>query len=233
MRQPGNHVSGRSESLAAEILSALTAFPEAEELVLGGYFALRQYADYRATNDLDAWWRTGKTERTMACLRQVMVGVAERHDLVFAERAWGETVSLELAEDGRKIFSLQVAVRSIELESPTVSRWPPVLVESLADNLGSKMSALVQRGAPRDFVDVHEAVARGIATVDQCWAWWAGKNPGIDRRLARAQVLRHLEGIEQRRPIDSIGEPREREAAARTRAWTRGTLLDVPQGPEE
>jgi hypothetical protein len=55
-----------TDALAAEVLSGLQAFPESAELVLGGYFALRRYADYRATHDPHAWWKTGRTEPTMA-----------------------------------------------------------------------------------------------------------------------------------------------------------------------
>lgn len=217
----------RTEGLATEVLSALTKFPEAGELVLGGYFALRRYADYRTTHDLDAWWKTGRTESTMTSVRSAMGEVAERRGLELSERSWGETVSFELLEGKRKIFSFQIAVRSVELEPATESPWPPVLVESLADTLGGKMNALVQRGAPRDFLDVHEVVARGVATVQQCWDWWSAKNPHIDVALARAQALRHLEGIEARRPLESIESGEEREAARRVREWLRGTLLGV------
>jgi hypothetical protein len=47
------------EPLAAEILEALRDSPVAGEIVLGGYFVLREYADYRTTHDLDAWWKSG------------------------------------------------------------------------------------------------------------------------------------------------------------------------------
>lgn len=216
------------EPLAAEILKGLRSFPEAGELVLGGYFALKQYVDYRRTRHLDAWWRTGKTEGTMACIRQVMKEVAERHGLTLAERGWGETVSFELSQRERKIFSFQIALRSVELESPRRSAWDPILVESLADTVGSKLNALVQRGAPRDFLDVHELVARGIASVERCWNWWSQKNPGVDVLQARAQALRHLEAIELRRPIEVIEDPDEQAAARGTREWIRQTLLRVP-----
>jgi predicted nucleotidyltransferase component of viral defense system len=109
--------------------------------------------------------------------------------------------------------------------------WQPILVESLADNVGAKMNALVQRGAPRDFLDIRELVRRGIASVEQCWDWWSRKNPSIDVRQARAQALRHLEEMEQRRPIDAIGDPRDRSAARRAREWIRRVLLEVPTDP--
>jgi len=223
MEQSGN----RTEELATDVLSALTKSPEAGELVLGGYFALRRYVDYRTTHDLHAWWRTGRTEPTMTSVRRAMREAAERHGLELSERSWGETVSLELVEEGRKIFSFQIAVRSVELEPAAESPWPPLLVESLADTVGSKMNALVQRGAPRDFLDIHEVVVRGVASVQQCWDWWSTKNPHIAVDLARAQGLRHIEGIEARRPLESIESGEEREAARRAREWLRGTLLGV------
>ena len=217
----------RTEGLATDVLSALRKFPEAGELVLGGYFALRRYVDYRTTHDLDAWWRTGRTETTMTSVRRAMGEVAERHGLELSERSWGETVSFELVEEGRKIFSFQIAVRSVELEPAAESPWPPLLVESLADTVGSKMNALVQRGAPRDFLDIREVVVRDVVSVQQCWDWWSTKNPHIDIDLARAQGLRHLEGIEARRPLEAIDSGEEQEAARRVREWLRGTLLGV------
>ncbi|MBI4546015.1 MAG: hypothetical protein HY703_12515 [Gemmatimonadetes bacterium] len=218
--------------LAEEILSSLRECPEAGDIILGGYFALKQYLDYRATHDLDAWWRTGRTEGAVACIQRVMRAVADRHGLRFAQREWGETLSFELADERRKIFSFQIAVRSLELEPPRKSAWEPVLVESLADNVGSKMNALVQRGAPRDFVDIMELVTRGIVSLEQCWDWWARKNPGIDLDQARAQALRHLQALGQRRPLAAIADAGERAAARRARAWIRRTLLRVPADPD-
>ncbi len=57
--------------------------------------------------------------------------------------------------------------RSIELDPPLPSGWEPILVESLADNVGAKMNAVVERGAARDFLDVRELATRGIVTVEE------------------------------------------------------------------
>jgi hypothetical protein len=218
----------RLEGLAEDILSSLRGCPDAGEIVLGGYFALKQYVDYRTTHDLDAWWRTGRTERVTACIRRVMREVGERHGLKYAEREWGETASFELSDDRRKVFSFQIAVRSLELEPPRPSSWTPVLVESLADNVGNKMNALVQRGAARDFLDIREVVTRGIVSVEQCWDWWARKNPAVDVHQARVLALRHLEALESRRPIEAIADPEQRAAALEAREWIRRNLLHVP-----
>ncbi len=100
---------------------------------------------------------------------------------------WGETVSFELSDGNRKIFSFQIALRTVELDPPRESAWPPVLIESLADNVGNKVNALVQRGAPRDFLDIRQLVTNGIVSVEKCWDWWSRKNPGVGVRQAKAR----------------------------------------------
>jgi hypothetical protein len=54
---------------AEKVLALLAGKLEAGEIVLGGYFALQHYADYRRTHDIDAWWKTRASpaaERVMA-----------------------------------------------------------------------------------------------------------------------------------------------------------------------
>ena len=216
----------RIDPLAEEILEGLRGFPESGEIVLGGYFALKHYLDYRTTHDLDAWWRTGKSEHAMARIRAAMQAVADRHGMTLRAREWGETVSFELVQRGTKVFSFQIAARSLELEPPHRSAWDPVLVESLADNVGAKMNALVERGAARDFLDVKELVTRGLTTVEECWRLWSRKNPGLDVQQAKAHALRHLEALEQRRPLNEIEHHEERARARNAREWIRRSLLE-------
>lgn len=226
------HRPGRIDPLAAEMLEILRDSPAAGEIVLGGYFALQHYADYRPTRDLDAWWRTGRTEEALEAIRWASKAVAERHGMKVREREWGETVSLDLARGEKTVFSFQIALRSLELDPPVESAWPPILLESFSDNVGAKMNALVQRGAARDFLDIREVVTRGLVSVEECWDLWSRKNPGRSRTAARANALKHLEAIEQRRPLEEIPDPPTRDAARRTRAWIRETLL-APSSPEE
>lgn len=212
------------DPLAEEILTELRGLPEASEIVLGGYFALRHYLDYRSTHDIDAWWASGKSSGAMARIRRAMETVAERRGMQLRLREWGETTSFELVDAGRRVFSFQIAVRSIELESPRASAWDPILLESLADTVGAKMNALVERGSARDFLDMKELVQSGTATVDQCWQWWSAKNPGLDVRLAKANAMKHLEALELRRPLDRIVDPDERSEARQAREWLRASL---------
>lgn len=230
---PQTSEPGRWDPLAVEILEELRTSPAAREIVLGGYFALRHYMDYRTTHDLDAWWHSGRTEPAVQLIRRAMEAVAKRRALQVRQREWGETASFELLRQGKTIFTFQIAVRTVELEPPTESQWPPILLESLRDNLGSKMNALVYRGAARDFLDIREAVRRGLLTVEDCWELWARKNPQGDRHSARAMVLKHLEALEMRRPLDEIPDAEERAAASQAREWLRDAFLGPSAAQED
>jgi hypothetical protein len=145
--------------------------------VLGGYFALQHYAAYRRTHDIDAWWKTRANPATEQAIREAMQRLATDDGYELQERRFGETVSFELVRAGKRELSFQIAVRSIGLEQPVASAWPPLLIEALADNLASKMSALVDRGAPHDFTDMKHVVEEGLVTVEGAWELWCRKNP--------------------------------------------------------
>lgn len=209
------------DPLAERVLSLLSGKPEAAEIVLGGYFALRQYVDYRTTHDIDAWWRTRSNPATERVIRQAMQRVADEMQFELFERRFGETISFELSRERRRHFAFQIAVRSIAIDEPQVSAWPPVSIETLEDNVGSKMNALVDRGSPRDFSDVKHVIDGGRTTVQRCWALWSIKNPGLPMDTARQKVLLHLAAIEARRPLQGIEDAPQRVTAAETRTWFR------------
>jgi hypothetical protein len=226
------------DPLASEVLERLREHPEAMHVVLGGHFALRCYLAYRPTHDLDGWWSAGLTasqrQSARSAIRQVAADVADAHGLSLVERSWGDTEAIDFqrVDSGRRrtIFSVQIADRTVELEPPILSPWPPIPIETLRDNLASKMTALVARGAPRDFRDVYEVVKAQLATVSECWDLWQAKNPDTRLDRARAQVIKHLESIAERRPLDQLPEP-ERSAANDLRRWVRTDLVgsrDLP-----
>ncbi len=215
------------DPIAEEVLDRLAGRCEAAEIVLGGYFALQHYADYRATHDIDAWWRTKSSPAAEAVIRAVMQEMAGKHKGELSERRFGETVSFELRERGRKRFSFQIAVRSVELEPPVPSAWPPIMLETLKDNVGAKMNALVERGAPRDFVDLRHVVTLGLSTPKECWTLWQRKNPGASVDSARSKVTFHLGALELRRPLAAIDDRQERAKAQETREWFRREFLGI------
>ena len=220
------------DPLAVEILSGLEQFPSARHMVLGGHFALKHYCDFRPTHDVDAWWSSESTEQDRAEVRaavdSILAQICGRHRLQSHRRRFGDTESWELLRDGVKIFSLQIAARTFQLFPYLSSPWPPLRIETLAENAASKMNALVQRGAPRDFVDVRQLVVSALATPAECWGLWQRKNPDIALEDAQAEVVRHLHEIELRRPLATMNDPAERERARVTRAWVRKDFLGLP-----
>ncbi len=213
------------DPLAEKVLELLTGTPEASEIVLGGYFALQHYAPYRHTHDLDAWWKTRAHPAAEQVIRTTMQQVAVDQGLELRERRFGETVSFELLRGGQRLFSFQIAVRSIALEEPWASAWPPLRIETLFDNVGSKMNALVDRGAPRDFLDIQHVTDLGLVTIPLCWELWSKKNPDEVVEAAQRKVLFHLTSLENRRPLEAIPDASERERARRTREWFKQEFL--------
>ncbi len=209
------------DPLAQKILAQLAGRPESGEIVLGGYFALQHYVDYRRTHDIDGWWRTRANPATEQSIREVMTRVAQDEGAQIRERRFGETVSFELVRDEKRYFSFQIAVRSVTLEPPRPSAWPPVLIETLNDNVGSKMNALVDRGSPRDFTDIKQVVDAGLVTIEQCWKLWLAKNAGARLEEGKQKVHFHLSALEARRPLDTIADSDQHCSARAIREWYR------------
>ncbi len=206
------------DPFAVAFLNRLKDRPEAEQFVLGGYFALKHYLDYRQTADVDAWWKTRLDARALASAREAFAETATEFGYSTRERSWGETVSLEALDGGKKVFSFQVAVRSVEIEPPIPSPWGKIPIETLEENIGAKMTALVNRGAPRDFVDVKAVVDAGLVTTERCWQLWLAKNPDSTPDEGKMAVQSHLASLIARTPLERLAP--ERQAEARTlRAW--------------
>jgi len=213
---------------AREALEGLQGRAVASEVVIGGGIALAHYVEYRETHDLDAWWATAPSPAALATMLEVMSEIATRHGLELRQRSWGETESLELLDDGRKVFSLQIAARDRYLDTPVATSWPPVRLESLHDNIASKMIALVERAAPRDFQDIHAVCQAHLINDEGCWACYLAKNPDHDIATAQNKILHSLERLEMRRPLEMIESATAREQARRVRGWFREVFCRRP-----
>lgn len=207
------------DPLADRVLSLLAGRPEAGHIILGGYFALQHYLDYRQTHDVDAWWKGRADADAEESIRRAMQRVADEHGMELSERRFGDTLSFELATAGVRRFSFQIALRSVAIEEPQPSAWPPILIETLADNVGAKMNALVNRGAPRDFLDIKAVVDAGLMNSARCWQLWQAKNPSAPLAAARRNLLLQLSGLEARRPLATIADPHARGQAEAVRRW--------------
>jgi predicted nucleotidyltransferase component of viral defense system len=194
-----------------------------KHLSLGGAFGLAHYYEYRTTHDVDAWW----VEPIAGEDRRAIVTALEEALRPFGEvrtRAWGDVISVELISDNKTIFSFQIARRSAELQAPAVGVWPGGIgVDSLPDLVASKMTALIERGAPRDFRDIYALCQSGIVGIAQCWKLWGERqrlaNENASRSRAHLALLSHLARLEQARPLDKIEDAAQKAEAERVRTW--------------
>ena len=210
--------------LARELLESLAGHAEAAEIVLGGGVALSHYLEYRDTVDVDAWWRVERREEVSRFLERCMMELATRHGLTYRRRSWGETESLELMRGSQKTFSFQISKRTLYLDAAIPAEWQPLWIETLRDNVASKMTALVERGAPRDMRDIFELCARGITSREECWKLWKRKNPERDEREGPEKALFYIERLEQQRPLEKMQSQEERDRAASLRSWFRSVF---------
>jgi predicted nucleotidyltransferase component of viral defense system len=136
-----------------------------------------------------------------------------------------------LLENLISLFSFQIARRSARLEEPVSAGWIDVPLDSLVDLAASKMVALVERGAPRDFLDIFSVCQAGLFSIAECWALWrrrqmlAGSDVDVSR--ARLAIETHLERIALHRPLEQIVDLGQREQARQLRDWFVSEFLQV------
>jgi len=224
--RPPKHIPEYAEAC----LQALAASGLGEKISLGGGFGLLHYLDYRSTHDVDAWWVPTATAEDRRRVISVLEAALEPFGQV-KMRAWGDVVSVELMQEGKTVFSFQIAHRSAQLEPSSLAEWTGVLLDSFPDLLASKMVALVERGAPRDFRDIYALCQAGLTTPQQCWELWRRRQrlaaSDTDSDRARLAIETHMARIAQHRPLVQIEDPGKRMEAQQLRAWFGKEFLDV------
>ena len=215
---------------AEDCLRALAAAGLGHTISLGGAFGLLHYLDHRPTHDIDAWWSHDATVAQRNQVQELVAHVLAEYGEV-RKREWGDVCSIELVQEGKTEFSFQIAERSVQLEDPVSTHWSGVQLDSLNDLIASKMVALVERGAPRDFVDIFAVCEANFASPRACWGLWQTRQgrtgSSISFSRARLAIATHLKRIELRRPLHSIDERRQRNEAERTRIWFREVFLNA------
>lgn len=211
-------------------LEALVNENLANLISIGGGFGLFHYLDYRSTHDVNAWWVENVTEQDKKLISQTLEKSLSNFGKVKV-RKWGEVVSVELLEENKTIFSFQIASRSVQLESSVSANWVNVSLDSLADLLASKMTALVERGSPRDFLDIFSICQAELVTVSECWSLWRKRqlltNSDEDTSRACLAIETHLARIATHRPLHKIANASEREQAENLRNWFLNVFLQV------
>ena len=215
---------------ARACLDALVKANLADRISLGGGLGLFHYLDYRPTHDVDAWWSESLTEAQKQAVVQALETSLSNFGRVRV-RAWGDVVSVELSQDGKIVFSFQIAARTLRLEEPISAGWIDVPLDSLADLVASKMNALVERGMPRDFLDIFTLCQAGLLSMDECWALWLRRQrlagSDADASRARLAIETHLERIALHRPLEQIVDLGQQEHARRLRDWFLSKFLKV------
>jgi hypothetical protein len=214
-------------------LEALVEAGLANTISLGGAFGLSHYFDYRPTHDVDAWWIKDVTEAKKQEVIQILQSTLERFGIVRV-RSWGDLTSVELSQEGKTVFSFQIAFRSQRLEDLNVAGWIDVPLDSFEDLVSTKMNALVQRGAPRDFLDIYTICQADLVSIAECWMLWHKWQELIgnehDDDKAHLAIETHLKRIELQRPLEQIEDDEQREYAKNVREWFVNTFLKVNNG---
>ncbi len=199
-------------------------------IIIGGAFGLMHYYEYRSTFDVDAWWQLDTSSSEKKIVIQTLEKVLTQFGAVRTRR-WGDVVSVELLEERKKQFSFQIAQRLALLKEPTLAKWANIPLDSFDDLIASKMSALVNRGAPRDFVDIFTFCERKFVSPERCWQLWVKRqqlnNEDADIDTAKLAIRTHLARIEQHRPLNTITDEDQKVSAVRIRSWYKEVFAHV------
>lgn len=213
---------------AIACLNSLANSPLGSKLSLGGAVGLMHYFEYRSTHDVDAWWMNEVTPQEQLEVQNLLTQTLAPFGIV-QTRTWGDVLSVELVQAGQTVFSFQIARRSALLHTPQDSPWGTVRLDTLADLLASKMVALVERGAPRDFRDIYAVCQEQLVTPVECWQLWYQRQmlANDNAMIVRAQLAieTHLTRIERQRPLAQIKDEAAREQATAVRHWFKHRLI--------
>ena len=107
-------------------------------------------------------------------------------------------------------------------------------MDSFEDLVSTKMNALVQRGAPRDFLDIYTICQADLVSIAECWMLWHKRQELIgnehDDDKAHLAIETHLKRIELQRPLEQIEDDEQREYAKKVREWFVNSFLKVNNG---
>lgn len=210
-------------NFARVCLETLSKSTLGQFITLGGAVGLSLYHEFRTTKDVDAWWTPDATGNDKESVISLIKITLENYGTAIVRR-FGDVVSLDLRQENKVVFNFQIASRSALLRQPIESPWSPVTLDSFDDLVASKMTALIERGAPRDFLDIYEICHTKLATITRCWDLWQEReiNRGItepDKQIAHEAILLHLSRIEKSRPLETIADSNQRNQAKKIRVW--------------
>jgi predicted nucleotidyltransferase component of viral defense system len=204
-------------------LEALKNSPLGQFITLGGAVGLSLYHEFRTTKDIDVWWTPDAREKDRESVINLINTTLENFGNVRIRR-FGDVVSLDLRQQNKVVFNFQIANRSAIIREPIESPWSPVTLDSFDDLVASKMTALIDRGAPRDFLDIYEICNKNLVTISRCWELRQEREikRGFiepDQQIGYEAILLHLSRIEKSRPLETIADLNQRNQAEKVRVW--------------
>ena len=119
----------------------------------------------------------------------------------------------------------------MQLQPAISATWIDVALDSFSDLVASKMVALVERGAPRDFRDIYALCQANLTTPDECWQLWRERQTlagsDVDPNRVRLALETHLTRIALHRPLDEITDPEQKSEVEQIRNWFKKDFIDA------
>jgi predicted nucleotidyltransferase component of viral defense system len=220
---------------AVFVLNEIALSPITDLCIVGGV-ALNHYVSYRKTRDIDTTWINGEpSQDTLTKLDKISQKLAKEFKLNYKRNTSSYVESFNFYKEDQKVFNIDCSIRNTykhgkNLKSPEKTQ-NGIAVESLHDNILSKISALIDRGVPRDITDTLEIVRKTGISFDEImknaadFYGWNGK-----LKAEKLETIEHnIIGIFKRRPLKKVKNPKK---LAKNRVEIVRILLKKELDPE-
>ena len=115
--------------------------------------------------------------------------------------------------------------------SLTLPSSTTVSLDGLSDLVANKMVALVERGAPQDFLDIYTLCYEGLTTASRCWQLWKVRQKSTGRTAttmwAKMAVLNHAAQLGQTCSSEKMADPIEPDVISHIQMWFQTDFLEA------
>lgn len=201
---------------ATFILTEIQKDPIDELCIVGGV-ALNHYIPYRTTDDLDTSWINGKPNlNTLRKLEIIGNKLSKEYNLIMKKEDNNTVNSFNFFnKQDEKVFSIDCSIRSKFVEKKLIKPLNPsiqgIQVESLYDNITSKVTALIERGIPRDITDTIEIIKKTNISFEVIMTNLTNYYKWSDKEKSQKldKIEKNVNAIFTRRPINKFKNPKK------------------------
>jgi len=115
--------------------------------------------------------------------------------------------------------------------SLTLPSSTTVSLDGFSNLVANKMVALVERGAPQDFLDIYTLCYEGLTTASRCWQLWKVRQESTGHTVktmwAKMAVLNHVAQLAQTYPSEKMVDPIEPSAISHIQLWFQTDFLEA------